>query len=76
VVLGVFASALSFLAQTWAQSHLASTQTALVLALEPGWALVAAVLLAGQRLNWIQALGAALLLGAIVLHELRLSRPR
>ena len=76
VVLGVFASALSFLAQTWAQSHLAPTQTALVLALEPAWALVAAVLLAGQRLNGVQGLGAALLLGAITLHELRPRRPR
>jgi drug/metabolite transporter (DMT)-like permease len=70
LLLGVFASALSFLAQTWAQSHLATTQTALVLAMEPAWALVAAVLLAGQRLNWLQGLGAALLLGAIILHEL------
>jgi drug/metabolite transporter (DMT)-like permease len=75
LVLGVFASALSFLAQTWAQSHLAPTQTALVLAMEPGWALAASVLLAGQRLNGLQGLGAALLLGAIVLHEVHLRRP-
>jgi drug/metabolite transporter (DMT)-like permease len=37
---------------------------------EPAWALAAAVVLAGQRLGWLQAAGAGLVLAAIVGHEL------
>lgn len=73
-ITGVLASALAFFIQTWAQTHLSSTRTALVLATEPAWALVAAVLLAGQRFNLVQAGGAALLLVAIVGHELLAAR--
>lgn len=69
-VTGVFASALAFYIQTWAQQHLSPSRTALILATEPAWALAAAVVLAGQRLGPPQALGAALVLAAIVGHEL------
>jgi drug/metabolite transporter (DMT)-like permease len=37
--------------------------------MEPAWALLFAVLLAGQRLNLVQGLGAVLLMGAVVGHE-------
>ncbi len=70
VITGVFASAVAFFLQTWAQAHLDASRTALILATEPAWALVAAVLLAGQRLDAVQAGGAALVLAAIVGHEL------
>ena len=70
VITGVFASALAFYIQTWAQQHLSPGRTALILASEPAWALAAAVVLAGQRLGLLQAVGAALLLAAIVGHEL------
>ncbi len=70
VITGVFASAIAFFLQTWAQAHLDASRTALILATEPAWALVAAVLLAGQRLDAVQAAGAALVLAAIVGHEL------
>ncbi len=69
-ITGVFASAIAFYLQTWAQRHLDASRTALILATEPAWALVAAVVLAGQRLNALQAAGAALVLAAIVGHEL------
>lgn len=68
-VTAVFASALAIFAQTWAQTHLTATRTAVIMTLEPAWALLFAVILAGQRLGAVQALGAALLLGAIVGHE-------
>jgi EamA-like transporter family len=55
--------------QTWAQAHISANRTALILATEPAWALVAAVALAGQRFGLVEALGAALLLAAIVGHE-------
>ena len=69
VITGVFASALAFYIQTWAQQHLSASRTALILTTEPAWALAAAVILAGQRLGPVQAVGAALLLTAIVGHE-------
>jgi drug/metabolite transporter (DMT)-like permease len=43
-----------------------------VLASEPVWALFFSVMLAGQRLDAVQALGAALVIAAIVGHELQL----
>jgi drug/metabolite transporter (DMT)-like permease len=69
IVTGVFASALAFYIQTWAQQHLSASRTALILTTEPAWALVAAVVLAGQRFGPVQAAGAALMLAAIVGHE-------
>jgi drug/metabolite transporter (DMT)-like permease len=68
-VTGVLASALGFLIQTWAQSHLSASRTALILVTEPAWALLAAILLAGQQFGLLQATGAALLLLAILGHE-------
>ena len=73
VITGVFASAVAFFIQTWVQSHLTASRTALVLASEPVWALFFSVMLAGQRLDAVQALGAALVIAAIVGHENPLS---
>ena len=70
VVTGVFASAFGFYIQTWSQGFISANRTALILATEPAWALAAAVVLAGQRLGFLQAIGAALVLAAIVGHEL------
>lgn len=69
VVTGVFASALAFYIQTWAQQHISASRTALILTTEPAWALAAAVILAGQRFGPLQAAGAVLVLAAIVGHE-------
>ena len=68
-ITGVLASAVAFLIQTWAQTHLSASRTALILATEPAWALFAAIVLAGQRLGPVQALGAGIVLLAIVGHE-------
>jgi len=69
VITGLFASAFGFFIQTWAQAYISPNRTALVLASEPAWALVAAVALAGQRFGLVQAAGAALVLAAVVGHE-------
>ena len=69
VVTGLFASAFGYFIQTWVQAHISANRTALILATEPAWALVAAVTLAGQRFGVAQAVGAALVLAAIVGHE-------
>ena len=70
VVTALFASAFGYFIQTWAQAHISANRTALILATEPAWALVAAVALAGQRFGIAEAIGAALLLAAIGGHEL------
>lgn len=69
-VTGVFASAVAFYIQTWAQQHLSASRTALVLSTEPAWAVAAAVALAGQRFGVWQAVGALVILVAVVGHEL------
>src|SRR5439155_14785983 len=69
VVTGVFASALGFLVQTWAQQQTSATRTALVFALEPVWAAVFGFALAGDRLGALGWGGCAVIMGGIVLAE-------
>ena len=57
LVTGVFASALAFLAQTWAQRRTTATQTALAFSLEPVWAAFFGFTLAGDRLGAVGWLG-------------------
>ncbi|MHB8333215.1 MAG: DMT family transporter [Candidatus Dormibacteria bacterium] len=69
VITGALASGLAVLAQTWAQRHISASRAGLMLAAEPGFALLFAVLLVGERLAPVQLLGALLVLLAIVGHE-------
>jgi drug/metabolite transporter (DMT)-like permease len=69
LVTGVFASALAFLAQTWAQRRASATQTALAFSLEPVWAAVFGFTLAGDRLGVTGWLGCAVIMAGIVLAE-------
>jgi drug/metabolite transporter (DMT)-like permease len=69
VVTGVFASALAFLAQMWAQRRTTATRTALAFSLEPVWAALFGVTLAGDRLGAIGWFGCAVIMGGILLAE-------
>jgi drug/metabolite transporter (DMT)-like permease len=69
LVTGIFASALAFLVQTWAQRRTSATRTALAFAMEPVWAAIFGVWLAGDRLGATAWAGAALIMGGIVLAE-------
>ena len=69
IVTGVFASALAFLAQTWAQRRATATQTALAFSLEPVWAAFFGVTLAGDRLGPLGWLGCAVIMAGIVVAE-------
>lgn len=60
------ASAIAFLAQTWAQIHLDPTQTAVTLTSEPVFAGLAGFVLLGERLTARGWLGATLILGAML----------
>ncbi|HZP72758.1 MAG TPA: DMT family transporter [Gaiellaceae bacterium] len=69
LVTGVFASALAFLAQTWAQSRTTATQTALAFSLEPVWTAFFGVTLAGDRLGALGWSGCAVIMAGIVAAE-------
>lgn len=69
-VTGVLASALAVLAQTWAQQKMSASRAGLLLAAEPALALAFAVVLTGERLDWLQLVGALVLIGAILGHEM------
>jgi drug/metabolite transporter (DMT)-like permease len=69
LVTGVFASALAFLIQTWAQRRISATRIALVFSLETVFAGLFGYALAGDRLGWIGWGGCAVILAGIVLAE-------
>ena len=69
VVTGVFASALAYLIQVWAQRRISATRIALVFSLETVWAGFFGYLLAGDRLGLAGWGGCALILAAIVIAE-------
>jgi drug/metabolite transporter (DMT)-like permease len=69
VVTGVFASALAFLAQTWAQRRASATQTALSFSLEPVWTAFFGFTLAGDRLGPAAWIGCAVIMCGIVVAE-------
>jgi drug/metabolite transporter (DMT)-like permease len=69
LVTGVFASALAFLAQTWAQRRTTATRTALAFSMEPVWAALFGVTLAGDRLGTVGWLGCAVIMAGILVAE-------
>jgi drug/metabolite transporter (DMT)-like permease len=69
LVTGVFASALAYLIQIWAQRRLSAARIALVFALETVFAGLFGYWLSGDRLGWLGWGGCAAILGGIVLAE-------
>jgi drug/metabolite transporter (DMT)-like permease len=69
LVTGVFASALAFLVQTWAQRRTSATRTALAFAMEPVFTAIFGVTLAGDRLGGAGWAGCALIMAGIVVAE-------
>lgn len=69
LVTGVFASALAFLAQTWAQRRTSATRTALAFSLEPVWAAFFGFTLAGDRLGVTGYAGCVAIMAGIVVAE-------
>ena len=68
---GALATALSFSLYTWAQRHTTATRAALIFALEPVFAGLVAWLYAGEAWTRRSLAGAALILAAILLVELK-----
>jgi drug/metabolite transporter (DMT)-like permease len=69
LVTGIFASALGFLVQTWAQRRTSATRTALAFAMEPVWTALFGYTLAGDRLGALGWGGCAAIMFGIVLAE-------
>ncbi len=67
----IFATAAAFALQTWAQRYTTAARTALIFALEPVVALVAAVSLGGEALTVYAVAGGALILAGILAVELK-----
>lgn len=71
IITGLFATALAFTVQAWAQKFTTHTRTALIYMLEPVVAWATSYLLAGEGLSRRAAAGAALILGGVLLVELK-----
>ncbi len=71
LVTGLLATALAFSVQAWAQQYTTPTHTALIFALEPVFAWMTSFAIAGETLSTRAAAGALLILGGILLVELK-----
>ncbi len=70
VITSVLATAVAFTIQSWSQQHLPATHTALILALEPVFAWLTALLFLNETLGRRSLAGAALILAGIAVTEL------
>jgi drug/metabolite transporter (DMT)-like permease len=71
LITGLLCTAMAFTIQAWAQRHTTSTRTALIYLLEPVVAWVTSYVLVGEGLAARAAAGAALILGGVLLVELK-----
>ena len=69
LVTGVFASALAYLIQVWAQRRLSAARIAIVFSLETVWAGIFGYWLSGDRLGWLGWGGCVLIFAGIVVAE-------
>lgn len=71
VVTALLATALAFSVMSWAQQYTTATRTALILSLEPVFAWATSFVLEGELLSRQASAGAVLILGGILLVELK-----
>jgi drug/metabolite transporter (DMT)-like permease len=71
LITGLLCTAFAFTIQAWAQRHTSSTRTALIYMLEPVVAWLTSYVLVGEGLSGRAAAGAALILGGVLLVELK-----
>jgi drug/metabolite transporter (DMT)-like permease len=69
VYMALVAGALALLAQTWAQSQLSPTRTAIIMSMEPVFAAFFAVLLGGEDVGIRMVIGGAMVLAAMLVVE-------
>jgi drug/metabolite transporter (DMT)-like permease len=73
-ITGVLATALAFLVQTWAQSLMSATRAAVVMTMEPVFAGFFAVVIGGNRLTLRTLIGAACIVAAMLIINLKSGR--
>jgi len=71
LITGLFATALAFSIQAWAQKYTSSARTALIFMLEPVVAWITSYCLVGEGLSGRAAAGAALILSGVLIVELK-----
>ena len=71
LVTGLLATALAFTIQAWAQRRTTPTRTGLIYMLEPVFAWITSFVLAGEGLSRQAAAGAVLILGGVLMVELK-----
>lgn len=71
----VLASAVAYTVQTWAQTRVSATQTAVILTMEPVFAAAFAVVLGHEPLSLAAVAGGGLVVGAMLLTQLRPAPP-
>ena len=73
-ITAVFATALAFIVQTWAQSLVSPTRAAVVMTMEPVFAGLFAVVIGGNQLTWRTLLGGAFIVAAMLIINLKATR--
>jgi len=76
LITGLLATALAFSIQAWAQRYTSPARTALIFMLEPVVAWITSYCLAGEGLSGRAAAGAALIMGGVMMVELKPINPR
>ena len=67
--MAIFATVVTFIAQTWAQARMSAVHAAILFALEPVWTALFAWAVLGERMTRRDAAGAALILSGILVSE-------
>ena len=70
----VFATAIAFIIQTWAQAHMSSTKVAVILTMEVVFAAIFAIIFGGERLTLQSALGGILVITSMYLIVIKESK--
>jgi drug/metabolite transporter (DMT)-like permease len=66
-----FATVITFTVQTWAQTRMSATHTAILFTLEPVWTVIFAAIFLGERWTPRAAAGGALVIAGILVSEIR-----
>lgn len=75
LITGVLASAVAYLVQTFVQQRLSAVETALIMLLEPLFAVLFGYLLQGDRMTPLQISGGVLMVMTMAVTELRAKKP-